>query len=171
MKKHIIGLALFSFIVSAAAVVYAVFNVPEIISVVAPQYIPTERTNCKLKRKVEQLKDNSPLITQAVYSVKTKKLSWKLASLDSPKTTALHWFLKDEKGVQRIDAFYVNELSGIEEVNSYSELGKMLSKLSPKANLYLIADTKRAYVISNELKRPIEFDLNKAIPVTINYGK
>ncbi len=69
MKKHIVGLAIFSFIVSAAAIVYAIFNVPEVIPVsVVPQSDSLSKpTACwNTKRKLNESKIDSPTITQAV---------------------------------------------------------------------------------------------------------
>ncbi len=175
MKKHIIGLTLFSFIVSAAAVVYAFFNVPEIIpvsevvAVSAPQYVPVQRNHCKMRRQLEESEVNSSIITQAVFNMKTKKLSWNLVSADSDYPTLLHFFVKDEKGLRQIPSLYVEYAEKDGELN-FSESYGNLSRISPRANLYLIADTN-SYLYSGDLKRVVEFDSSKAIPVIIDYGK
>lgn len=173
MKKHIIGFTLFSIIVGTAAFIYAMFNVVNVEEVFTPAYTPTyQGKSCwKMKRDLKEPEVNSPIVTQAVYNVKTKKLSWKLASLNSNYPTVLHWFLKDEKGIQRIDAFYARDLWGDRKINSSSELNSILSKLSSKTNLYIIANTKSSYVFTDEIHSSIEFDSSKAVPVTIDYSK
>jgi len=176
MKKHIIGLAIFSFIVSAAAIVYAVLSVPEIVSVSEPQYILAERTHCKTKRQLRDSEVKSPIVTQAIYNVKTKKLSWQSNEADLGRGTVLHWVLVDEKGIQKLSSFfakdYVKDSQGNYEVNyPFPMLDETTSKVNPKANLYLVVDTKSSNGINTEARRMIEFDLSKAIPVTVDYGE
>lgn len=166
MKKHIIGLALFSFIVSAAAIIYAVFNISCI-------SIGTTRQDILIAEK--QSETDMPIVTQAVYSIETKKLSWELNKSVLKRGTVLHWVLIDEKGIEKLHSFYATEyLNGSQgefNVGSTSVLSEMMSKISPNANLYLVIDTKSENGVSDEMKRMEAFDINKAVPVTINYGK
>ncbi len=168
MKKHIIGLALFSFIVSAATVIYALFNVPEIITVSAPQYIPTQRTNCKMKRELKESKSNSPLITQAVFNLKTKQFSWELARQKVNSPILLHFFIKDEKGTS-----YISTEQGINSVR-YGEMffsGSFIwiGNLDSYMNLYVIAEL--APTPGHYKNYQPEFNADKAIPVLLDYGQ
>ncbi len=178
MKKHIFGLAIFSLIVGTAALVYAVFIVPATVQVaevipvsVALQDNSSGRpTSCwNMNHKRQEANADQPIITQAVYNVKTKKLVWKLSFLAND-STVIYFFAADEKGVHRIDAFVAAKLSGSKQISSYTVDGEMLSNLSSKTNLYLMTKTKPIYV-TDEIHAPIEFDSDKAFPVSIDYGK
>lgn len=192
MKNHIVGLAVFTFIVGAAAIVYAIFNVSETISVaeVVPVSAVTENnssskpTSCwNMKRKSDELNAAGLIIKQAVYNVKTKKFSWKLSvsnsELNTDDPTILHWylpttsavmhlFLQDEKGIRRIYAPAIKESTGKETLGSLSVFDKAPSSNSPKANLYIMIANQR---YPTSVDNPIEFDSSKAFPVTIDYGK
>ncbi len=76
MKKHIIGLTLFSFIVVAATIVYSMFSLPQVEEVPAPadyQHYSSKTSCWKMKRESSEGNDASPFVTQAVFNVKTKK--------------------------------------------------------------------------------------------------
>ena len=96
MKKHIFGLALFSFIVSAAAIVYAFFNVPEIVQVhevvPTPQYFSVERTFTATKEKNQ--KSMRIQVKQAVFDLQTKQFNWELATPDRKWNDCSTFFLE-----------------------------------------------------------------------------
>lgn len=171
MKKHIVGLAIFTFIVGAAAIAYAIFNVPGTIpvSVVTQNDSPSKPTACwNMRRKASESNLVSPTVTQAVYDVKAKKLSWKLDSSDYSQTV-LYLFIADENGIQKTNlAFNAQNARGAEQEMSYSYSPY---KTDSKINLYLMADTDSRYLVSDESHRSIQFDASKAIPVTIDYGR
>ncbi len=174
MKKHIAGLVIFSFIIVAAAIAHAIFNVSKAIpiSVISQNDSISKPTACwNMKRKSNESNTDSPTITQAVYNVKTRKLSWKLSSLKAEKPTVIRLFSVDEKGAKQIDSFYAEELLGFEKVNFSLETNHILSKVSSETNLYLIADTKWNQVLTDEARGQNEFDSTKGFPVTIDYGK
>lgn len=176
MKKHIIGLMLFSFIVSAAAIIYGVLNilfpVPEAVSVFVPQHNQVERTHCKMKREIKEQKISSPLITQAVFDQKMKRFSWHLARSEAKSAIVLHFFISDAKGTRYIDSVSAESSIGDGELN-YSPFYMNLDKIDSQANLYLIADNDADSTFNgfHEKRQPVEFDAGKAIAVTIDYGK
>lgn len=166
MKKHILGLAIFSFIVGAAAIVYAVFNVPE--TLLASQVIPVlvvphndsmeKPTSCwNMRRGSKESNLDQPVIKQAIFNLKTKQFSWELAAPNADLPIALHLFVKDEKGTRFVDSFLaVDSFEWADELDSY-------------ANLYVIAE--RAPTSKFDKKHPPKFDANKATAVLLDYSK
>ena len=184
MKKHIIGLALFSFIVTTAAVIYGFLSFPKIIPVPAPQYSPASApTSCwKMKRERKELKSNSIEVKQAVFDTETRQFNWELETPNKNEPIELHFFIKDEKGTRYITSEQVtneqvtNKLShnGILRFsNSYDWLNKRRSF----ENLYVIAQFESDATNYNENfqvygnKFQPKFDAMKATAVTVDYGK
>ncbi len=164
MKKHIIGLTFFSFIIAITAAGFAFFSPLKISQVLKPSYISQAEKSSVIQNEYKQS------VVQAVYNTKSKTLVWKLDSFDSHKLKALHWFVESESGVQEYLTFYCQDSSGEFEVSPQTEIGKML-KTFPKANQYLIAEKYRGNVISDGANSPFAFDASKAFAVTIDYGK
>lgn len=178
MKKHIIGLALFSFIVSASAVVYALFNMPEITPVYevvsTPQYVPAERTRCKMKK---ESKVDSIEIKQAVLSLQTKQFTWELETPDIDEAIVLHFFSKDNTGVRYITSETVNNSFAHNGVLRYSSSYNWLNKRQSYENLYVTAqfdseatNYSENYQVYGNKFQP-KFDAAKATAVTVDYGK
>ncbi len=170
MKKHIIGLALFSFIVSAAAIVYAIFSIPEIITVSAPQYIPAQRKHCKMKRELNESEMNSIEVKQATINMKAEELNWEIVAPEINAPIALYFFSKDINGTHYISSTPV--------ITEFSRIGKLkINKpfkflYEPKSyeNLYVIARFVSDSEIYNQNNLP-KFDAAKATAVTVDYGK
>lgn len=180
MTKHIIGLALFSFIVGVSAIVYALFNVPEIvpvyevINISAPQYAPVKRTGCKMNRAS---KINAIEIKQAVLDLQTKQFSWELATPDIDEQIALHFFSKDSSGTRYITTEYINNTFSYNGILRYSSSYNWLNKRKSHENLYVTAQFESELTNYNEphqyhinTSQP-KFDARKATAVTIDYGK
>ncbi|MCA1623735.1 MAG: hypothetical protein LC768_16335 [Acidobacteria bacterium] len=172
MKKHILGFALFSFIVGATAFVYAMFNVVRVKEVSAPTYSQTysSKTSCwRTKRQLKESNFGSPIIEQAVFNLKTKQFSWKLATAEADLPIALHFFIKDDEETRYI--YSEQYVAGSRD----GELKFTNSRLSPNnldsdENLYVIADfvpTSKRY---NKNFQP-EFDASRATAVSIDFGK
>lgn len=168
MKKHVIGLGLFSFIVGAAAIAYAVFN-SLLISNVSESQSMSQQNNViaynlsGFREKFGKTDENSPTIKQAIFNTKTKKLSWKC---DSSRVEAFHIWVRDENGARYIHSFFTENCSHGIGTTKVSFVFLDSNKLSSQPNLYLIPDA----TIENagQLKK---FDIDKTIPVTIDYGK
>ena len=176
MKKHILGLALFSFIVSAAALVYAFFNVPEIvpvseiITVSASQTIPASRINC------QKLQFKSVKVNQAVLDLQTKQFNWELATPDIDEPIALHFFSNDDKGTRYITTEQINNKFSHNGILKFSNSYGWLNKRKSYENLYVIAqfDSEAAnysenYQVYGNKFQP-KFDAATATAVTVNYG-
>ncbi len=180
MKKHIFGLALFSFIVSAAAVVYAFFNVPEIVQVydvvTIPQYVSTERTYCDKRKRV---KINSIEVKQAVLDLQTKQFNWELATPDVDEPISLYFFSKDTSGETRhVATERINNKFSYNGILKFSNSYGWLNKRKSYENLYVMAQftpegkTGRDgnSIFFAEPARP-NFNAAKATAVTVDYGK
>ncbi len=174
MKKHIIGLALFSFIVSAAAIVYALFNVPEIVSISAPQYIPAKKTHCKMRR---EFKINSIEIRQAVLNWHTEQFDWELAIPEIDEPIVLHFFSVGHRGTWYIASEKVSNTSHRNGLLQFRSSYDWLDKLQANQSLYVTAqfdseavNYSENYQVYDDKFQP-KFDTAKAVPVTIDYDK
>ena len=162
MKKHIFGLAIFSFVVFAAAFIYGVFNYPGIAFV---DNAPTISTYNKLKREINPSENSSSNVAQAVYTVKTKTLIWQ-GTLPNEKTTT-HFNLWVVKGVNFIfigSMAAENMMDG--KVYISDELNQSLNKIAPSDNLYIIGAGK-----NGEENDRFMSNAQNAVPVTIDYGE
>ena len=184
MKKHIFGLAIFSIIVSAAAIVYAVFNVPKIVSIAPTHYIVTERTHCKMKRAANRSAVDSPAVTQAVFDLKTKQLSWEFTApssnadseisidfSDASSRIALHFFVKNKNGTRYLNSvltpgFAASENLVIKASRSY----EWLDNLDSYENLYVTAEYTTWKKFQDKAVQP-EFDAEKATSVLLYSGE
>ncbi len=172
MKKHIIGLALFSFIVSAAAIVYAVFNVPKIIPVPAPQYNATNSpTSCwKMKRDRKESKTDLIEVKQAVFDLQTKQLYWELAKPKTEPWYLLHIFIRNENGTKYVSSKSCITSSELKNKELKCKSSLRLDGFDSYENLYVIAEYTPTSKVFNKDSEP-NFDINKATAVTIDYGK
>jgi len=170
MKKHIFGIAIFSFIVFAAAFVYGIFSCSEIADVSVPQYVPAERTNCKFRREISESESFSSNVIQAVYSVKTKKITWQGNLSNKENLTYFHFWVVDGKGISYIGSMPSKNVLRGDKIIDSDEPRLNLDKISASANLYLIPDTFKQTPLS-EIEYHPKFDKANAIPVTIDYGK
>ena len=170
MKKHILGLAIFSFIVFAAAFIGGLFAFSKIDEVSMPQNLPIEKTHSDLNYDSIEIK-------QAVFNINTKKLNFEFSAPSRDEAIELQFFSKDDRGTRYIAAEQVqNKLSGkgvLRFVNSYERLNKR----SKFENLYVIARFDSDSIKASEnvwaggnTFEP-KFDSTKAVPVTIDYGR
>jgi hypothetical protein len=173
MKKHIIGLMLFSFIVSAAVVIYGFLNilfpVPNPVTVYLPQYVPSGKTHCNLRGEVKESKISSVKVKQAVINLQTKEFSWEIdaSKIDAPVN--LHFFSKENGGTYYITSSPFVALSHTGRAN-ITEAFDFMHKPVFSENLYVIGDYYYESKIYGKANPP-KFDINKATSVTIDYGK
>ena len=165
MKKHILGLAVFSFIVGTGAFVYGIFSCSEITPVAVQKYVPAERTHCKFKREIDQSENNSLNVAQAIYSVKTKTLMWQ-GTLPNEKA-ARHfnlWVL------DRVNFIFIGSIAAENmadgKVYISDELNRSLDKIAPSDNLYMIGAGK-----NGEETHRFMSNARNAVPVTIDHGE
>ncbi|MGI8788016.1 MAG: hypothetical protein ACR2HG_09680 [Pyrinomonadaceae bacterium] len=171
MRKHFIGLGLFSFIVVSAAVIYAVFSVPEINSVIVSRYETTSMpTSCwRMKRESSETKVRPLMVKQAVLDLKTKQLNWELTVPSPTSQITLHFFVKDKNKTR-----YINSISvpaGFENgiVNAASSY-KWLDNLASYENLYVMPEYTSQDKLKNE-NAPPKFDADKATSVLLYSGE
>jgi len=172
MKKHILGFALFSFILGAAAFVYAMFNVVRVEEVPAPTYPQTysSKTSCwRMKSQLRESNFGSPVIEQAVFNLRTEQFSWKLATTKTDLPIALHFFVKDSNKTRYI--YSEQYIAGSRD----GELKFTSSRLSPDnldsdENLYVIGEFVSPSERYNKNFQP-EFDASRATAVSLDYGK
>lgn len=178
MKQHIIGLSLFSFIVGASAVIYAVFNVPEIapvhaiISVSEP--VAVERSYCQ-KRNNSSFK--SLEIKQAVLDANTKEFNWELQVPQRDEMIELLFFVKDGKGARYIGSGQVHSRSARRGVLRFTNSYPWLNSLKSYGNLYVVArfesdaaNYDENFEVKSNRFQP-KFDTSAATAVTVNFGR
>jgi hypothetical protein len=171
MNKHIAGFILFSFIIGMTAFIYAMFNIVRLVEVPAPTYSQTysSKTSCwKMKRQLRESNFGSPVIEQAVFNLKTKRFSWKLAAPETDLPIALHFFVKDKNGIRYISTEQDINSVRYKELN-FSSSFIWIDNLDSYANLYVMAElvpTSRRY---NKNFQP-EFDVSRAAPVLLYSG-
>ncbi len=167
MKKHIIGLALFSFIVSAAAVVYAFFNVTEIPLVSAPQNSSTDLPfSCwRIKPEQRNFINDAVKVRQAVFESDTQTLKFEL---DAPTNDriGMHFFVKDAAGTRYINSFFTINSKEIRGTQTY----RYLENLESTGNLYVMAESTSWDEHQSGNSHP-EFDVKSATPILLDYGK
>jgi hypothetical protein len=174
MKKHILGIAVFSLIVGVSVFVYCVFAFENV------------KTDCfpQLQNKiVESVVYNEvggggsggerKIIKQAVLDLKTKQMNWELyEDRNKQKPVLIHFFSADKNGERFIKTVYAPTAD--EFVSSYD----WLDRLGKYENLYVIAEYENVdpnrYSKSSQVKpMPLEmpaFEINKAVPILIYSG-
>ncbi len=174
MKKHIFGLAFFSFIVGATAIIYSMFNFVNVEEVFVSPQTSTRATSCwKMKRESRESKFASPIIKQAVFDLKTKQLNWELATpkTDSNLKIALHFFVKDDKtGARYINSALVPVSSNPEGTINGTSSFQWLDNLQSYENLYVIAEYISLDKFKSKSYQP-KFDAGKAASVLLYSGE
>ncbi len=172
MKKHVFGLLIFGFIVGAAAIVYTVFNVPEVISFSAPAEYSTKMPESCWHLKKESSASNSKglFIRQAVYNVPTKRFDAELAVSGDASVIALHFFSKSNEGTNYIETVQIG--NGVEngQIEISSTGFDWLNSRKSSENFFVIAEVSSEQTYIEADNQPT-FDFNKAVAITINYGK
>jgi len=176
MKKHIIGLALFSFIVSAAAVIFALFSVPEIPLVSVPQYVSTQRTHCKMRRETKditfevistQLDLDSEVLTSEI------RVRWNGNGKPPKKVTAsIHLFTveDDEEGLFDERQVFIEPFSNKNEATVLIKYKVMYDlRFDRNKNLYALFEFSQTEKFEGYVEG--EEDLSKANPVLFVYGR
>lgn len=162
MKKHIVGIAIFSFIVFAAAFIGGLFAFSRIDEIFVPQNLPAEQTHCDFGRERFESDFVSSSTAQAVYSVKTKTLTWQGKLPNEKAATQFNLWARDRVNFTFIGSIAVGNMAG-GKIYMPDELSKSLNKIAPSNSLYIIGADKN--------NGEFEFNIDNAVPVTIDYGK
>ena len=173
MKRHILGFAVFSFIVGATAIIYAMFNVVNVEKISVPAYPErySSRTACwKMRREAQESNVGSPKIEQAVFNLNTKQFTWRLASPETELPIALHFFVKDADGTRYIGTERAMSSNLRDGTSHFTGSHSWLDNLDSDVNLYVIAEFVPAYGSYNKNFQP-EFDASKATAVLFDYGR
>lgn len=167
MKKHVLGLTLFSFIVGATAFVYGIFFAVSPVVPVAvemPVAVSTyPATSCwKMKRDSS---DVSLKVNQAVFNLQSKEFSWEIATPRKNAMIALHFFSKDGTGTRYINTETVNAWMAQGGVLRFNNTYQWMRKLKSLENLYVTAEFE-----TGSAQTP-KFDAANATAVTLDHGK
>ncbi len=173
MKKHIFGLAIFGFIVVAAAIIYAAFNVgkvEEIFVVTNNQNYPMPKSCWRMKQDSKQSDDNSIKVKQAILNLATKEFSWEIAAPGIDAPIALHFFSKDSGEMRYVTTETVNGKFSRNGLLRFSNTYQWLNNRKSFNNLYVIADFDLRFETHDEQYQP-KFDSANATAVTFDYGE
>lgn len=168
MKKHILGLTLFSFIVGTTAFIYAAFFrfVPDVTVAETPLSAPmysAEKTSCwKMKRKT---KADSIKVNIAVFNLQSRKFHWEIIASRNDAIIALHFFSKDGKVTRYVNTEMVNARLTQDGVLKFNNTYQWINELKSLDNLYVIAEYE------SEISRHPNFDAAKATAVTLDHGE
>lgn len=172
MKKHIIGLALFSFIVITAGFVYSMFSVARVEEVFvvtnSETYSPTK--SCwKMKRDSKQSSVGDIKVKQAVFDLKTKQLNWELAApLREGSSIALHFFVKNADGTRYLNSALAPQTGFENGVIKATSSYEWLDRLESYENLYVVPELT---TWSEFQKRQPKFNAEKATSVLLYSGE
>jgi hypothetical protein len=166
MKKHIIGLALFSIIVGMAAFIYAVFNVVNVEEVFTPAYTPNyQGTSCwKMNRDLKESKLSSPLIRQATVSAESGLFIFEIGCVENLKQVNLYFYEKNEGNTNLLAIEKIDLKSSVNCKNN-SSLYKNFAwakEVNRASNIYVIARASNQENISST-----NFEESLATPVLI----
>lgn len=157
MKRHIIGLIIFGFIISVTAVIASFFVKMPPIPVLEPvfesrDFVYSGGKHCPGKRKKPRPKESGILtsvkVTQAVFDVKKKQLDTQFLIERGDEAietvnVALHFFVYDQFGVQHIADEFVtlnpNFDMGDVAISKNIASFKWLTNLESRENLYVIS--------------------------------
>jgi hypothetical protein len=170
MKKHLLGFALFSFIVGTAIFIYAMLNIVNIEEVTAPNYSPnyySKATSCwKMKHESNRTNFGSPVVEQAIFNTKSKVLNWVLNTSNSDTSVALNFFVKDENGTRYVNSIFVPAAAYRDGLVRATSSYEWLDNLGSYDNLYVIAEPI-SFGERGKYNLPMKFDANRATPVLL----
>jgi hypothetical protein len=183
MKKHVLGLGLFSFIVITAVFVYSIFNVTHVEEVFVIKNIepyesyPMPNSCWKMKQASKGTSVSKLAVKQAVFDLQTKQFNWELTVPDIDEPVALHFFSNDEKGARYITSERIHSKFSHNGFLKFSNSYVWLNKRKSFENLYVIAqfdsemkNRSENYQINSNEFQP-KFDAAKATPVTVDYDE
>lgn len=165
MKRHILGLTIFSIIIVAAILFKSAFLMtadnnfsPELIS----DYSPVKKKSyCRFSHRAEL-----PVVKQAFLDYDTKRIDWQIYVPQTDAPIALHLFAKNADGEVHLVATEVMPIKGVNQVVKYSTVYTALSNFSPDESLYVVPETVSREAVNTMYFDP-KFDENSAVPVTV----
>lgn len=169
MKKHLLGLGIFSFIIVSFAVAFAfLYAKPEIcnLEVTKKPVVQTDkRKSCDYSKRRNV--DSSCKFTQATLQKNSHQFNALIEcdDIDRSYNLELHFFINNGGKTE----FAVTEMSEVKQVNingkSYWEvetnLREWANKYNRKSNFYVMSEFKDIRFSDDEVK----FDANKAVSV------
>jgi hypothetical protein len=160
MKKHILGILLFSLIVGSAGFIYGYFGL------IYKSVIKSE--NCRFRINESDTGGSGssgyrPILRQVVLDLKTKQINWEFSDKNLKTSIALHFYTVDSNGSKYLKTEYVRS------TNDFTSSYLWLDNLKSYENLYVIAVE---YPNTHRSMASIPaFDLRKATSVLLYSGK
>ena len=172
MKKHIFGLLIFGFIVSAAAIVYTIFNVSDVeeaFVITNNENYPEVKSCWRMNKEPKDSNTSSIKVNQAVLNLATKEFTWELSTPEISAPVALHFFSKDDKGTRYLTTETVfNNSSRKVRLENLGAIRRIKGK--PVINLYVIAESNLLSKVDGKDYQP-KFDATQATAVVIDYSE
>jgi protease II len=166
MKKHILGLVIFSLIIGVSAFFYGIFG------------FETKSCNYKKKRHHRKhhektISDNANIIKQAVFNKNENTFNFKLGKLDADTGIIFHFYAKSNNETRYLRGIIAQYKPEIEIKNKKKAVFRIdednsLFNLSENENLYVIPEL--IYEGSDASNNIPKFDHNSAVAVLNNFG-
>ena len=166
MKKHIVGFAVFSFIVGLTIFIYENFNAIEQKDAVS---YSNKKSFSKQRGEIFEANLDSPKVAQAVLNLKEKVFYWRLATPVKDAPVMLHFFIKDENGTRFIASEQGVSSALKSKEFSFQHSWTWLGKIDSYNNLYVIAEFVSPEEFYSKNSR-LKFNALNATPVSINWG-
>jgi hypothetical protein len=156
MKKHILGIALFSLIIGSAGIFYSFFaDDYDTYNIVETEVYSYESFDGGFV-------ESQPIIRQAVLDLKTKQINWEFSNRNNKADIALYFYIVDSHGVRYLNSEHTRTTNDF--VSSYI----WLDNLKSYENLYVIAVDMNTHRAQSAIPR---FEINKATSVLLYSGK
>lgn len=188
MKRHLLGLMIFSSIVFSAIVINRILvKTSEFVFVPATETENWEKTSCFKKKQTRiytetvtvERRAESPVVTQAIFNDRTKQISISLhfepVNYEVGSTPIRLTYFREEAGKMKLikPEFITMPAQGFDSNNgtlaaSVVASYEWLDNLDFTDNLYVQAETVPAY---GKARTAPEFDAGKAMAVTRLVGK
>lgn len=166
MKKHILGLAIFSLIIGVSVFFYGLFKM--------------QLTTCRFKsvdyREIEEtgINNNPNIIKQAVFNQNKNTFYFDLGKLDSDAGIVFHFYAKNNNNVRYLKGIVTQYKPQIEIINKQKG---MIDLENPNNPLINVSANENLYVIpvliydgSTTLNNVPKFDHNSAVAVLKDFG-
>lgn len=155
MKKHILGLVLFSFIVGASAVVYSFFRFRETTLPMDTVYLSEKPTSTVFESdaQIGKIDAHSPVVRQAIFNFDTKEMNFELEINGKERTIKsfpikLSFFKKSGKETKFIASDSVGSNLAFIQFDGETVSARVarsyewLNNLDSYDNLYVVAEAQ-----------------------------
>lgn len=163
MRKHILGFAVFSLIVTAAFY----FGRTQVKNYLNPNQRFLIET---MKPESSNPNGKSVVIRQAVFDTRTRQLNLEFQTERLDTAVALHFFVKDDKEPRYVMTSFTSQMSFSKGSNEYTFSYEWMDNLQSFENLYIVPEVIGATDVGKK-KYNVKFDKDSAVSVLLYTGE